>query len=137
MSLSSVPGGAAASNPQATSDLPKRLDCAIIKVFIFSLFLPCREEPCPCRLGKSPLEARGIHLGRRGWHYNIAGTLWMDLSQELKGGRWQFVKRECRGGQVQALAVSGLHEGGHTTFRRQGAGEQRLKCGKRYLQTAN
>ena len=61
----------------------------------------------------------------------------LDLSQELKGGRWQLVKRQWEGGQVQAAAVSGLHEGGHTSFRRQGAGEQRLKCGKRYLQTAN
>ena len=59
----------------------------------------------------------------------------LDLSQELKSERWQSVKREWEGGQVQA--VSSLLEGGHTTFRRQDAADQRLKCGKKYLHTAN
>ena len=59
----------------------------------------------------------------------------LDLSQELKSGRWQSVKREWEGGQVQA--VSALLEGGPTTSRQQDAGDQRLKCGKKYLHTAN
>ena len=45
----------------------------------------------------------------------------LDLSQELKSGRWQLMKCEClstlKGGQVQE--VSALLEGGHTTWRRQ------------------
>ena len=32
----------------------------------------------------------------------------LDLSQELKGRRWQLVKGEWEGGQVQAAAVSGI-----------------------------
>ena len=84
ISLNSVSSGAAASKPKAMSDLPKRFDCAMIKDF-FSHSLPCLEEPCPCRLGKSPLEARGIDLGRRGWHYNIAGTLWTSLRNSRVG----------------------------------------------------
>ena len=52
----------------------------------------------------------------------------IDLSQEGKSGRWQLVKCEClstlKGGQVQE--VSALLEGGHTTWRRQDGGDQRL-----------
>ena len=65
ISLNSVSSGAAASKPQAMSDLPKRFDCAMIKVFIFSLFLPCWEEPCPGCLFCSLLKL-GIHLIRIG-----------------------------------------------------------------------
>ena len=63
----------------------------------------------------------------------------VDLSQERKNGLWQLLKGEglakLKGGQVPE--VSHLLQGGHTTWRRQEVGGHRLKCVKRYLQTAN
>ena len=72
----------------------------------------------------------------------MQSILWMDLSEERKDWRWQLSKVEglaqLKGGVVlDVFFVSLGLQGGHPFFPREEDAGKRLKCDKRYLQTAN